>query len=134
MNSDKDNQWSNKLTPQQYSVLRKGETEAPFTGKLLNNKKKGVYLCGACGVDLFKSEHKFDSNSGWPSFYDALTSVERRLDDSHNMVRTEVLCQKCQSHLGHVFADSPQNSTNLRYCINSAALKFKNQDNKIING
>ena len=136
MNSDKEDTWGESLTPEKYAVLREGQTEAPYTGKLLNNKKNGMYLCGACNAELFKSEHKFDSGSGWPSFYDISNkeAVECRSDDTHGMHRTEVSCQKCQSHLGHVFEDAPQTPTKLRYCINSQALKFKDQQDKIIDG
>lgn len=128
--------WRQKLTPEQYSILRDGQTEAPHTGKLLGNKATGVYLCGACETEVFKSEHKFDSGSGWPSFYDVSNeqALKLRPDDSHRMNRVEILCQKCKSHLGHVFGDAPQTPTNLRYCINSQALKFKDGQNKVTEG
>lgn len=127
--------WGQKLTPEQQAVLRKGATEPAYSGKLLNNKQKGLYLCGACRRSLFKSDHKFDSGSGWPSFYDVLPrAIKENNDSTHDMERTEVVCQKCQSHLGHVFNDTPQTPTNLRYCINSLALKFQDEAGNIIDG
>ena len=121
--SDKD--WKTKLTPEQYRVLREGGTEAPFSGKLLHNKEAGTYACAACGAPLFKSETKFDSGCGWPSFYEPLTpeAVELLVDDSLGMVRTEVRCAACGSHLGHVFDDGPR-PTGQRYCMNSVSLDF----------
>lgn len=116
-----------KLTPEQYHILRQKGTEAPFSGELLNNKKDGMYVCGACGAKLFKSAHKFDSGSGWPSFYDVFSSDAVKLveDTSHNMHRVEVLCANCGSHLGHVFNDAPEAPTGMRFCINSAGLSFE---------
>jgi peptide-methionine (R)-S-oxide reductase len=116
-----------KLTPDQYAVMREGDTEAPFTGKLLGNKEQGTYSCAACSVDLFGSETKFDSGSGWPSFYVVKNNknVELVVDTSHGMQRVEVRCANCGSHLGHLFKDAPTTPTGDRYCINSIALDFK---------
>jgi peptide-methionine (R)-S-oxide reductase len=122
-----DEEWKKKLSPEQYAVLRQHATEAPFTGKLLHNTETGMYVCGACGQPLFPSDTKFDSGSGWPSFYDIATkgAVELREDDSLGMRRTEVLCGNCGSHLGHLFHDAPDQPTGERFCINSAALNFQ---------
>lgn len=116
----------NKLTKQQADVLLKGATEPAFSGQLLHNDKTGVYKCAACGNELFYSTHKFDSGSGWPSFYDVAQygSVELRSDDSHGMQRVEVRCRRCGGHLGHVFDDAFDQPTGQRYCINSLALDF----------
>lgn len=121
--------YKGKLTAEQYAVMRQGETEAPFTGKLLNNKEQGTYACAACGTELFGSETKFDSGSGWPSFYDVKTNKNIKLieDNSHGMQRVEVRCANCGSHLGHLFKDAPQTPTGDHYCINSVALDFKPQ-------
>lgn len=117
--------WKKKLTPKQYAVLREKGTEIPFTGALLHNKEKGVYSCAGCGNVLFESDKKFDSGSGWPSFFDAeKDNIELKEDNSHGMQRIEVLCKKCGGHLGHLFDDGPQ-PTGSRYCINSICLNFK---------
>lgn len=122
-------EWKDKLTPEQYRILREKGTEAPFTGKLLNNKETGMYECAACHTPLFSSEHKFDSGSGWPSFYEVAKKGNVRLqeDTSHGMHRVEVVCKTCGGHLGHVFNDAPETPTGMRFCINSCALDFKKQ-------
>ena len=124
-----DQEWQQKLTPDQYQVLRKKGTERAFTGEYNDNKAKGVYACAACGQELFSSDAKFDSGSGWPSFYEPISeaSVEEERDTTHGMIRTEVLCSRCESHLGHVFDDGPK-PTGQRYCMNSVSLKFKENE------
>jgi peptide-methionine (R)-S-oxide reductase len=122
-----DADWRDKLSPEQYAVLRQGGTERAFTGILNDNKAPGTYRCAGCGNALFQSDAKYDSGSGWPSFVEPASTdavVEHR-DVSHGMVRTEVRCAKCDGHLGHVFPDGPQDRTGLRYCMNSAALDFE---------
>lgn len=118
--------WKKKLTPEQYSLLRENGTEPPFSGKLLNNKENGTYLCAACGNSLFDSDVKFDSGTGWPSFYDAKPGAIKFQDDNKlGMTRIEVTCAKCGSHLGHIFDDGPRDKTGKRYCINSSCLDFR---------
>lgn len=120
-------EWRRRLKPEQYRVLRQKATEAPFSARLLYNKDDGVYTCAACGTPLFASNTKFDSGSGWPSFYDVAYSdnVELVQDASHGMERTEVVCKTCGGHLGHLFADAYDQPTGQRYCINSCSLEFK---------
>ena len=122
-----DAEWRAELTPEQYHILRQKGTERPFTGEYVHEKTPGVYTCAACGQELFKSDTKFDSGSGWPSFWDVIDQgkVELKTDRSLFMERTEVVCSRCGSHLGHVFEDGPRDQTGLRYCINSAALKLR---------
>jgi len=116
-----------KLTPEQYHILREKGTESPFSGKLLENKAAGIYVCPVCGAKLFSSDTKFDSGSGWPSFYNMASSDAVKLidDNTGGMHRIEVACATCGSHLGHVFNDAPQTPTGMRFCINSASLDFK---------
>jgi peptide-methionine (R)-S-oxide reductase len=123
-----DEQWRERLTKEQYEVLRKQATERPFTGAYVEMKDDGTYRCAGCGQVLFSSGTKFDSGTGWPSFYEpaVAANVELRPDHSHGMTRTEAVCKRCGGHLGHVFDDGPQ-PTGLRYCINSCALDFEKQ-------
>jgi peptide-methionine (R)-S-oxide reductase len=122
--------WREALTPEQYAVLRQHGTERPFTGEYVHTKTGGTYHCAACGQPLFASDTKFDSGSGWPSFWDVIDkgNVDLRVDTSYGMIRTEVLCSRCGSHLGHMFDDGPRDQTGLRYCINSVALKLVPKD------
>lgn len=121
-----ESEWKQKLTEDEYHVLREAGTEAPFSGEYVDNHEKGVYRCKACGNVLFSSDQKFDSGTGWPSFTDPAVAenVGTRSDDSHGMHRTEVYCKHCGSHLGHVFDDGPAEKGGKRYCINSVCLEF----------
>ncbi|HET8992105.1 MAG TPA: peptide-methionine (R)-S-oxide reductase MsrB [Candidatus Saccharimonadales bacterium] len=121
-----DEEWKKRLSPEQYKILRQKGTEAPGSGKLLHNKKTGDYICAACGEVVFNSDTKFDSGSGWPSFYEPANtkSVILREDRSFGMHRVEITCANCGSHLGHVFNDAPDQPTGMRFCINSASLDF----------
>jgi peptide-methionine (R)-S-oxide reductase len=123
---------NSKLTELQKRVLFDKDTEAPFTGKFLYNKDDGTYVCMNCGAKLFKSDHKFDSKSGWPSFYDVVSSDAVKLseDNSHGMKRVEASCANCGGHLGHVFNDAPDQPTGMRFCINSCAIDFMPKNKK----
>ena len=122
-------EWKQSLTPEQFQVARCGGTERAFTGAYWNNKSTGMYHCVCCGAPLFSSETKFDSGTGWPSFWDgaARDAITTHRDVSHGMVRTEIRCSRCDAHLGHVFEDGPA-PTGLRYCVNSASLTFKDNN------
>lgn len=129
MKSKPEEYWKEKLTPEQYHILREKGTERPGTGKYVDNHETGMYECAACGHELFSSDAKFESGSGWPSFDQPINreNVELIEDNSMFMKRTEVVCKNCGSHLGHVFDDGPQETTGQRYCMNSCSLNFKPQ-------
>ena len=125
-----DEEWKRELSPEAYHVLREAGTESPFSGAYVENHEDGTYRCRACGATLFSSGTKFDSGSGWPSFTNPAVAgqVGTRPDQSHGMERTEVFCRTCGGHLGHLFADGPEERGGLRYCVNSAALDFERHD------
>jgi peptide-methionine (R)-S-oxide reductase len=121
-----DEEWKRELTPEQYRIMREKGTERAFTGEYYHNHDSGMYRCAACGTELFPSDTKFESGSGWPSFFAPAdeNNVKTETDSSHGMQRTEVLCSACDAHLGHLFPDGPRDKGGMRYCINSASLKF----------
>jgi methionine-R-sulfoxide reductase len=120
-----DDEWQRRLTPEQFRILRSSGTERPFCGTLLDNKKHGVYSCAGCGLPLFTSDAKFNSGTGWPSFFQPIAreNIAEHADQSHGMTRVEINCARCDGHLGHVFPDGPA-PTRLRYCLNSESLRF----------
>lgn len=120
-------EWKRELTPEQYAILREKGTEAPGTGEYVDTDEKGMYHCAACGAELFSSETKYHSGSGWPSFWEAVNpeAIEKHPDTSLGMQRTEITCARCGSHLGHIFDDGPSDKTGKRFCVNSASLKLK---------
>ncbi|MFI5157634.1 MAG: peptide-methionine (R)-S-oxide reductase MsrB [Sphingobacteriales bacterium] len=127
-----DQEYQKELTPEQYQIARKGGTEAPFNNEYWDVKDHGIYECRSCGNPLFSSETKFDSGTGWPSFYDLMDNshIELKTDNTLGDSRTEVICAKCGAHLGHLFNDAPQTPTGLRYCMNSASLKLDKEEEK----
>jgi peptide-methionine (R)-S-oxide reductase len=131
-----EDQWREELAPDQYAVLRRAATEPPFTGKYTYEKSTGMYTCAGCGAELFSSDTKFDSGSGWPSFTEPAIAeaVELRDDSSHGMTRTEVVCARCGGHLGHVFDDGPRDRGGQRFCINSCALDLDAADSQDAGG
>ena len=122
-------EWKKILSPDKFIVLRKKGTERAFTGKLYHIKEKGIYICGGCGLELFSSNTKYESGSGWPSFWEPMANdkIETVVDKSHGMKRIEIMCARCGGHLGHVFEDGPRDKTGLRYCVNSESLEFKKE-------
>lgn len=126
-----EDEWKNELTEEEFYILRKKGTERPFTGKYDIHFEDGAYHCAGCGTKLFDSGSKYDSGCGWPAFYKTAEDgvVVEKLDKSHGMIRTEVLCGNCGGHLGHVFPDGPSDKTGMRYCINSVSLEFRNEEN-----
>jgi peptide-methionine (R)-S-oxide reductase len=130
MNETTNDDWKKKLTPEQYAVMREGATEGAFKGKYWNDHSKGMFKCAACGAELFSSDTKFDSGSGWPSFTEPvkMEHVELKKDLQYGMNRTEVICKNCGSHLGHVFDDGPEDKGGKRYCINSVCLDLQKEE------
>jgi|SRR5688572_29079020 len=120
-------EWKKALTPEEYRILREKGTEPPGSGELYHNTEKGMYVCRACGAELFSSDAKYDSGSGWPSFWQAVdpSKITKTADGSLGMIRTEITCARCGSHLGHVFDDGPKETTGKRFCVNSMSLKFR---------
>jgi peptide-methionine (R)-S-oxide reductase len=126
-----ESEWEKELTSQQFYILRKKGTDLPGTGQYTYHFDKGVYKCAACGAPLFKSDNKYESHCGWPSFDDAIPgAIIMQPDYSHNMIRTEILCANCGGHLGHIFDDGPQETTGKRYCVNSTSLNFVKKNEK----
>ncbi len=126
-----DDKWRQQLTEEEYHVTREKGTEKPFSGEYHNHKEKGVYVCKCCGEKLFHSDTKYDSGTGWPSFWEPHdgTNIKQEIDNSYGMVRTEVMCKNCDAHLGHLFPDGPK-PTGLRYCINSCSLNFHDEEDR----